>query len=310
MATRKTTTKAKTKTTKTTRTTAKAAAAKTTRSKVATTAKTKPAKAESKPAVQRVVDYIGQLRNLHLASVLAYAVFAILSWVLMTDTSSPVSIGYLAKDELASRTTTVFAPAVQNIFDIEYRWALLVILVLSIVLPLLYITRLRKRYEVAVAGRVLLWRWIDLAVTGALMVETIALLSGISDLPTLKLIAGLTAIGFLLGWLAERQNDRDGRPVWGAYALGVLAGLLPWALIATYAVATWTYGLVRYPWYTYALMGAVFAGFVLLALNQLQQHRRKGKWGNSLFVERNYVVANLLTKTAFAVILILGLQRP
>jgi hypothetical protein len=323
MAKKTTTTKAKTKTAKTTtraaaarttRKTTKAAVAKPTRTKAAKAVKSTKVTKTTKAApvktakVSRVKSLTSRLRSLNLASAALFAALAVAAGLLMTNASSPVSVGYSTRDELRSASTTVFAPASQNVADVEYRWIVVAVLAVSVVLPLLYATKLRNRYEAAVAGNVVPWRWIDLAVTSALMVETVALFSGVTDLMTLKLAGALMAVTCFLGWLSERRKAA-GAVGFAPYIGSIFTGVMPWILIGGYAVATWVYGLVRYPWYVYALMAVVLGGFTLLAVNQLMQLKDRRKWADYAFVERNYLTINLLVKTLFAAVLILGLQQ-
>lgn len=249
------------------------------------------------------------LRKILRLSTAVYVLLAAAAFAFMSRASHQITLGYLTNDTLAADTGTVFAPAARVLYDLEIRWAVIALLVFSLALPILYLTRMERRYADALRGRVLPWRWIDLAVSSALMMEVIALLSGVQDMMTLKLIGGMMAITCALGWIAERQNNDTDRPVWSAYVTSLFSGLLPWLMGAVYAVATPFYGLVRAPWYVYALYAAGLAGFGLLALNQLSQHRRLGSYKDYFSVERRYLVINLLTKLAFAGILIVGLKK-
>jgi hypothetical protein len=315
MATRQTTTKAKTKTSpKASKARPRTAAAKTTRNTSKTAKPSKKAVATKKTAAKAVaatktVSALARLRTLNLISLLAFALLAALAIILMRDTSAGLHVGYLTRDELASDGGTAFGYAIQPLLSIELRWLVAAVMALSAILPFLYGTRLRRSYEAALDRKMVPWRWLDLGVTGALMVSTVALLSGIHDIFVLKLVAGLAIVTAALKWLSERQNSAVQRPVWGSYLTAVFAGTLPWLLIGSYAVFTWVYGLVRYPWYVYALIGAVLGGFTLVALNQLLQLKARGRWADYSFVERNYLVINFVMKAAFAAILIVGLQR-
>lgn len=322
MATR-TTTKAKTKTTKTKKpaTRSAAAAAKTkkattkktvTRKTATTKAATKPAAVRSAGATKKVVAAkpgkfdVDSLRKIHLLSALAFAVLAVLAVVLMTPTMLTYTLGYLAPDELASRAGTVFAPASQAFMDVDLRWMLAGILVASAALPLLYATRWRNEYLAALGKRFVPWRWLDAGVTGALMVMVVAHLSGIQELFTLKVVGGTVLLAAGLAWLAERQAQAAANSVRPALWLSIGAALLPWLLIAAYAVNTYVYGFVRSPWYVYALYAAVLGGLVLLAKNRRDWLARAKDYART---ERNYWLINLATKAAFAIILILGLQQ-
>jgi hypothetical protein len=312
--TKKSPSKAKTKTAKASTATKKRSVKKTTVSKAAKTTKaTKSveAKAPAKktpPAADssKIGVTIGTLRRMHTVAVVLFVALAGLAGFMMSSVTSQLTLGYLAKDEIASKTSTVLVPAVQSVYDIELRWAVVGILVISAIMPLLYVTRLKNRYaDFMATSRMLPHRWVDMAITGALMTELIALVSGISDIATLKLIGGSVVATAVLGLIAERQNNVSQKPVHSAYYASLFTGLLPWAVIATYAVSTVVYGDASAPWHLYALYAVGLFGFLLSARNQ---HMQFGK-GNYLIVERNYVAISMLTKAAFAVMLIVGLAR-
>lgn len=313
------TSKAKT-TTKSTAVKKTTAAAKTTARKNTKTvsAKAKNSKSTTKPKAAKnlvgsnrsVVSVINQkvtaqtLRSLNMVTAGLLALLALAAAYLMNALSYPLTVGYMARDVLQSADQTVFAPAVQTVMDVEIRWLVVATLLLSLVLPILYMTKLKEKYEAYLnKTRMVPFRWVDLAVTGSLMVATVALLSGVNSLPTLKLLGGLMVITAALGLIAERQNDKAVVPVKSAYYLSLFAGVLPILLFASYAIYTTVYGMVRYPWYVYALYAVILIGFGLIARNLRMQIRG----ANYMIVERNYLAFNLLTKAAFAVVLIIGL---
>lgn len=312
--TRKTTTKAKTKTTKKPASNARTAAAKTTRATKTVKVTKKPAiktpavKAAAVTARRTNVVTTNVLRRLNFVKAFVFSALAVAAGVLMDNTSYPVSIGHQAKDELLGLTAqkTELVHASQNLFDVEIRWIVVTIMALAAIFSLLAATRMRRKFEATLDDGVSPMRWIGWGITSALIVETIALLSGVSDIFVLKVLAGLMLITCTLAWISEKRNKQAGRPVKSEFILGLFTGSLPWLLIAGYAISTWVWGLVRYPWYVYALYAAVITGFTLLTLNQ---YKRINGWRNTLVVERNYLVTGLLTKAAFAVILILAFQK-
>jgi hypothetical protein len=320
MATKKSTTKAKTntakKTTRATKTTpknsrtlvAKTSAKKTT--SAAAKAKTVGTRKASvvtvkKPGIRTPYE---RLRGLHLISAGLFALLAVAAGYFIKDTTFGLWLNHLTNDDLASRTTTVFAPAVRGVYDLNLRWATVGLLAISAILPLLWATRWRRQYQVNLDAEAMPQRWVDLAITSAIMVEIIALLSGYHDIMTLKLVGGLVAITCLLGWLADKQNRKADRVDWSAYAISLVTGVLPWLLIAVTAVTTYIFGIVRSPWYVYALYATTLLGFGAIAWNQRQHYRRANQWKYEV-VERNYVLLNLFVKAAFALILIAGLRR-
>ncbi len=304
MATRKSTTKAKTKTAK-----AKVSKpARTTKSAVSRVSKSQVSTKSTKVQSNAGVGTLGIRRILVLASLL-YAGLAVAAGVLMNNSTYQLTVDYLTKDELLSQATTVFVPASRVVYDLEIKWAVVALMIISLVLPLLYLTRMERRYNQALKGRVIPWRWIDVGITSALMMEVIALLSGVQSLTTLKLIAGVTGLTAILGWISERQNENAPQPVWSAYVTGFIGCALTWVAIAGYAVSTHLFGFIRYPWYVYALYVFGILGLGLLSLNLLNQHRRKGNLRSYPIVERNYLLINAATKAAFAVILIVGFLK-
>lgn len=250
------------------------------------------------------------VNTLHLVSVLVFGALAAAAVFLMRSVQYPISVGYLGRDELASQSTAVFTGAWQPVFDLDIRWALVALLVLSAVVPLMYLTRLKGRYSQWTKDKVITLRWIDMGVTLGIMTALVALLSGINDLATLKIVAGLMLVTAALGWIAEKQNTGVSKqPALGAFRVSVLSGLLPWLLIAFYAVSTLIFGMIRAPWYVYALYAVVLGGALLLCLNQSRYLKRFKQWSDYLVVERNYLVLNLAVKALFAIVLIVGLQR-
>lgn len=315
MATTKKSTQAKTKTTKKTATRtktkvaakAKTAAAKTTRASKTTKA-AKPVSATVVKNRKTTAITTKSIRKLHLVKALIAAALAVAAGLLMDSSSYALNIGYQAKDELLSLTAgqTAFVQGSQPLMDVQVRWLVVAILGLSALFSLLAATRLRTRYEANLANSVSPLRWLGMGVTSALIVETVALVSGVSDIFTLKLLAGLMLVTCALGWVTEKRFKQAGRPIWSDFNISIVTGALPWILIGSYAVSTWVYGLIRYPWFVYAVMGAALIGFTLYCANQ---YKHLAGWRNYLVIERNYVLLALVTQAAFAAILILGFQK-
>ncbi len=262
--------------------------------------------AKTKVSIRRSAK--SQLRMLTVLTALVSVAGAVAAGLLMNNTSYQFVTGFLTRDELASKTVTVFAPAVHVLAEVELRWIVVFIMTLSAIVPLLILTRLKNRYQENLRQRVNLLRWIDMAVVSALIVETIALLSGVNDVMTLKLVGGLVAITCLLDWLSEKHHARQSTTGRGVFILSVVTGTLPWLLIAVYAVATPVYGMVRLPWFVYALYAATGIGFIGYCLNNWR-YLKAGTGADYEKTERNYLQLGLFVKLAFAVILIVGLQK-
>lgn len=313
------TTKATTKVkAKTTAAGTKSAAAKTTRTTRVVKASAKPVVKEKTAVKKTAVTVKGKskstelttktLRKLNVVKALVFAGLAVAAGFLMNSATYALSVGHAAKDQLISLTggQTVFVPARTVLMDVELRWVVVITMAIAALMSLLAATRLRRRYEASVLAGVSAMRWVGWGITTALMVATIALISGVSDLWVLKTITGLMFVTCVLAWIVEKRLVQAGRPVWSEFIVSLFAGVLPWLIIFGYAISTWVWGLVRYPWYVYALYASTIIGFTLLTVNQ---YKRVSGWKNALVIDRNYLLIGLVTKAAFAIILILGFQK-
>jgi hypothetical protein len=230
--------------------------------------------------------------------------------ILMNSASYAVTLSYLARDALASQGgATVLAPASRPLVEVAPRVIVPIILGISALHMLLIKTRLKKNYEKGVKDGVWLFRWIHLAITGLLTIELVGLMSGVTDLFTLKLMGGLIIIWALSGWATERQVKDAKKPAQLTYNIGLLAHILAAVPIAASAFLTSLYGLERLGWHLYTLYAVFVISGILLAITQYRHFRQKGSSKDYQLVERNYLAIDLLTKTAFAVILIVAFQN-
>lgn len=251
-----------------------------------------------------------QAQRLPLISAALFAILAVLAVVLMKDTSYQLTLGHLTKDALASQNgPTVLAPASRILLEVPLRVLVSVVLGISALGMLLMGTRFKAANEKAVKKNVVPARWIYFAVTFALMTEVLALLSGINDLAILKLIAGVVVAAKLLDWHSEQMNKGAKKPTWFTFGLSALLNALPWLVILVSVIGTTVFGMERLAWYVYALYAAALGSLIALALNMRNQFRRTGKSKDYVFIDRNYLLIDLLSKAAFAVILIIGLRK-
>ncbi|MFZ8997847.1 MAG: heliorhodopsin HeR, partial [Ilumatobacteraceae bacterium] len=140
------------------------------------------------------------------------------------------------------------------------------------------------------------FRWGEYSVSSSGMIVLIAQICGISDAAALLAIFGVNASMILFGWLQERMNP-PGRavttmmPFW----FGTLAGLAPWAAIATNLIGADTVpGFVYGIFFTQALL------FFSFGLNQWLQYRGVGKWRDYVYGEKVYLVLSLVAKSLLA----------
>lgn len=270
----------------------------------------KPAKSTVAAKVStKALVYQSQL--IQKAALILFALLAAVAFVYMTNDTRSFSLSYMVRDQVASQlqNLTVFAPAARTLAEVPVKWLLITLLAVSALFPILNLTVWKDKYETGAATGINLYRWIETGVTTGLMVEIAALLSGVSDIAVLKLLVGLVLLWALLGWLADRQNAAAGLAQRSAFYLSLFAGVLPFILIGMTAGATLLYGMIRSPWYVYALYAVLLLGFTDVVINQLFRYRRRSQWADAGFVERNYTLVGLITKVLFAGVLILGFLK-
>ncbi len=293
--------------TKTTSTTTKKVAPKKTvlakeTSKTPATAKTSTPGKVKKP--RTALDASTKLR---IFSAVVFTGLAVAAVLLMTSAAYTLTVSYLTRDALASQATTVFAPGSQAIMDVEVRYALALLLGVAAVFALISATVLRKRYQQQVNYGVVPLRWIGLGIILAIMAEIVLALSGAQDLAVIKLVSGLMFIYVIFAYLTERRHAL-GLSSKATFLGGLAALSLPVLLVVGYSLNTYIYGMIRYPWYVYAVQVTFIVGLLLITKNQLKQIKMKKKWTDPVFVEKKYAMINFLALSVFAAILILGLQ--
>ncbi len=293
--------KAKSKTSKkpATKSTKVTKAAKTTKKSVAVKAVKSTAKKSSDKS-------LSQLFQLNVFSAfLSVALAGVAGWFIGSS-SYQIFTSLITKDELASKATTVFVPAIHALYDLPMRWYVVGVLLVSAVIPVLAATRLRKQYETAVKNKVNMWRWLEMAIVGSLIMTGVAVVNGVQDIMTLKLVGIMILVTCALGWFAEKQNAGATKPVWSNYVLSIFTGVVPWLVIAGYIVGTLVFGMVRSPWYVYAVTGTTLLGFLGYAFSQMRQIKLLQDY---VATERSYLQLSIFVKVAFAIILIVGLQK-
>jgi len=249
------------------------------------------------------------LRRLNWLSLCVHLLGALIAALLMSSYVQQVFAGFVARDELASVNDTVFVPAIHHLYDVQLMWLVVAVLLLGAIMPLVQL-RQRGRYEQRIKQRANPLRWADKAIVSGAMLSVVAALSGVQDFMTLKVIGGLIVVTAMLGWLSERQNaDPKAKPDYSAFGISLVSGALPWLIILGYAFATPLWGMIRYPWYVYALHAVVFIGSAAYAINGYNYVRRFRNWVNYAVVERNYLIIDVATRLSFAIVLIVGFSK-
>jgi hypothetical protein len=191
------------------------------------------------------------------------------------------------------------APASKLLFDVNVAYLLTIVLLLAAVMSWAAATVYKRRYEAGLDQRVNRWRWLEYGLTGGLILVTIGLISGVTDVMSLVMIWGLVILSAIGGLVVElnKQTDRA-RAVW-AHAVAIVGGVLPWVVIGVYLLAAHVFG-DGLPAYICWLFVSVAVLFAVMAINYKKQLNGRGKWANYIYGERVYLVLSVVTKSALA----------
>jgi hypothetical protein len=250
-----------------------------------------------------------QISMIRKMSVVVYVALAIAAVFVMNTAAQQMRWFYQTADKLASNNDPVFASGSHFLVDIQYRFALVVVLLLAAVFTAVAFTKNNDQYAQWLRDKFVPLRWIGIGVTAALIMEIVAMICGMQDMVVLKVMAGSILATALLSGLAERENVGVRRPVWKAFTVAVITGVLPWMIVGGTMVGTYVYGGVHLPWYAYALAGIALAGFSGIAVNQFLSIKQYKAWQEDRFTERNYLLAGFVLKVAFAAVLIVAFKR-
>jgi len=240
---------------------------------------------------------LGGLRTFNLVVGLIHLVQAGLMLALSNDFALPVTRSFLngppgTAPERAQWFTVRLGPAVA-----------LFLLLAAIDHLLMAAPGLNRWYNGMLARERNDARWIEYSVSASLMIVLIAMIIGVDDLAALLAIAGVNACMLFFGLLMEHGSTPSaGNVNWMPFFYGCFAGAVPWALIALQLataedLAADAEGV---PTLVYGIIGSLFLLFNSFAVNMVLQYKRVGKWADSLYAEKAYIVLSLVAKTALA----------
>ena len=144
------------------------------------------------------------------------------------------------------------------------------------------------------------YRWYEYSVSASLMIVVIPMLAGIWDLGTLVALFGLVAVMNLAGLLMEQRNESTEETDWTPYWVGVIAGIVPWIVIAITFIGTVTASGGEFPEFVIYIYISIFVFFNLFAVNMALQYLEVSWWKDYLFGEKTYVLLSLVAKSVLA----------
>ncbi len=245
---------------------------------------------------------LAKLATWNKAFAVIFAVQAILVAVLAKAVSVPVNTTYSAVDELATNVAghEVFAPAMRHLFDVRIAWALAAGLLVFAVGHLLMATVYRKRYELDLEKGVNRWRWADLGMGGGILVTVICMMSGIQQIGLLVAILCTTVLSAGLMLVNERLLLTTGGQKHQVNtllcALSGVCAAFAWLVLLGGVVGGWMFD-GKLPMYLYGLYGSALVLLGAISWATCARLMRRGKWADSLYTERMYMLLGLVIAT-------------
>jgi len=317
MATKKTTTAKKRTTTKTKKSpvkkTTRAASTKTKSVKAKSTTKKSNTKSASKTvdtksssvtaktksttsvALSKLKSWNGVLAVLYGAAAAAIVAYG------ATVTKS-VTVSYLTQDTIASGPeSTVLAQATRALFSVNVSYMVAAVLTIAAVMHLLESTVLRKKYEAYVVDGVNRLRWIGHGIADGLLVTTVGLIAGVSNIAALFAIFAfvfVASVGVIMADGHVKHSHKTGLLQFAAIKAVVLT---PWLIIASYVLGTAKYSDAAVGMGdTYLLVVSTFVLSLGYMMVERARYKKLDFVSDYMNVEWAYMIVGFALKAAFA----------
>lgn len=254
-----------------------------------------------------------QIREINLAAAIVLAGQAVAVLLFSGTYTLPVYVSFLANDSLQSKLQnhTVLAPGIHEVAQINLAYIVAAMLLVTAIVYLVVATVWRRQYEGWLKKRVQPLRWVIVAVAGSLLVGVLALLAGVQQLDSLKLIALLMVIAAIGLWQLELQPGRRNISMvtWAGLAITLIAVLAPAVIIMLALLFSAVFGSAPAA-STLWLVVTVCIGWTLFAINAHLHRFVAGKWTNYLFAECGATLLIVLIETVFTWQLFAAVLKP
>jgi hypothetical protein len=222
--------------------------------------------------------------------------------------SVDIYISKLVIKELTG-TKPIFGPESEVFFAFENVAGILLasFLFMSAVAHFLIAYPLNNAYVENLRNKMNPIRWWEYAFSSSVMIIFISLAFGILDFWVIVLIFVLNFLMNMFGLFMEKYNQYTKQTSWLPYWLGWIAGIMSWIVILG-TFLSFDLGVDQaIPTFVYVAIVMYFIFFNSFALNMFLQYKRIGPWKDYLFGERGYQILSLVSKSALAWLVFMGL---
>ena len=282
------------------RTTKKAPTKKSTTTKK-TTKKTNKKQANTLQArLQQFTAQIHGLRALHILSAALFAGLIAFLYTVVETIERTAVLTYAARDALRE---DVLAPAVQSVVTIDLRHAIALGLGIATIYSVYVATKGWKAYVDRSEKGAMASRWVLAAVLAYIGFATAALLVGMFDIVTIKVLGLMLAGSSFLAYQADKETVKQRKSTLFLSAV-VLAAVAVAGVTAFIGASMW-YG-VTLPISVYFAVDVLALGLLGYAVNQLFSFKKRKGFTKPADVERNYVLITTIATLLFTTAVIFG----
>jgi hypothetical protein len=237
-----------------------------------------------------------------IISVLFFGITVVLIFIFSSTNNFQISTNFWSNNSFANPSTTLFTSANRTLFNIEYRYVLLILLLILILKSVYKIYCSYNKSKTSIEKLNTLDSNLG-NFSYSIFIGLICLVTGLQDISTIifVLVSSFIGVSFISSSNQER-TDKASNPK----NRGILLASLSWLLIVIYSVGTLIYGSVRSPWYVYILdlIGLIY--FISIVFNNGYWPIKKLKNEDREFVKYGL---SLFLKIAFFVVLIIGIHK-
>jgi hypothetical protein len=284
MATKKSTTKAKTK--------KSAKIIKSAKTSVKTTKQTKKSARDTH-------------KKINVTSVFLGVISIALVYLFMSTAVYEVTVSYLVPNALEENR---HQSAYRLFNELSLKFLLIATLFVGLIKPLFDLTRNKLSYQNEVRAGYMPTRFLDQGLQYSLFITITALLLGYQDLITVKAFAVIGIAVSLFAWLAEKNSSNKQT----ALQFNMLSGLIGLVLVIFFTfsvVFSYAFGQTLPSWHILLVLLLTPLYMSANILNQRKSIQGLKKFKDYKTVERNYLLVGVVARTNLAVILVLGFLK-
>ena len=240
----------------------------------------------------------------------AMGVFHMIQGFLMLILSNSFTLPITYMHPQFDAITKTISPVSTKLIDVRIGPLVAMFLFISAIAHFLLATVLYKWYVKKLENHMNPARWYEYSISASLMIVIIAMLTSIYDIGTLMALFALTAVMNWMGLMMELHNQTTKKTNWTSYAIGCIAGIVPWIVIFISLIGAVVASGNTVPSFVIGIFVTIAIAFNVFAINMYLQYKKIWKWKEYLYGERVYIILSLVAKSLLAWQVFAGTLRP